>query len=106
MTLEMTVNQLADGLTIEPADSLMAEVVSQVMRGFDLVDRVYELSPNMPKYGQTDWERDEVVIKFAMERAREAARFTASLYLTAWRKSANVKMPGYHSRSFDTEKKN
>lgn len=102
-SLEMDAATLAAGHVIEPVDSLMTDVVAQLYRGFELVDRVYELGPRMLKYGQKDWERDEEVVSFALERVRESVRFTASLYLTAWRRSASLKLPGWLDRSEDTQ---
>ena len=104
--LKLTVDQISNGLTIEPIDSLMAGVIAQVKRGFALVDRVYELGRAMPTppssaEEEISWKRDRRVEAFALERTREAARFTAALYLTAWRKSANLKLPSFYTRSFD-----
>ncbi len=98
---EMNADELAAGLEVVPVDSLMAGIMEQVARGFKLVDRVYELGPRMPSFGQKDWVRDEEVAAFALSRARESARFTASIYLTAWRKSASLELPGWLDRSND-----
>ena len=35
---------------------------------------------------------------FARERANRAVAFTASLYLTAWQQSENVRLPGWLER--------
>lgn len=98
LTLEMTADQLAEGIVVAPADSLMEEVIAHVKRGFALVDRAYELGPNMPRHGQEGWERDEEVVTFAIERAKEAARFTASMFLTAWKRSETIELPGWLDR--------
>jgi hypothetical protein len=95
LTLEMKPEDLAKGLQVAPLDSLMEGIVDQIDDGFKLVDYVYELGPRIPSFGQKDWERDEQVITFAVGRARESVRFTATLFLTAWKKSAGLELPDW-----------
>lgn len=100
--LGMTPEGLADGLKVEPIDSLMQGVLDQIHSGARLVRRAYELGPRLPEIGQDDWDRDEEVVVFATGRAREAVRFTAALYLTAWRISADVELPEWLGYRKDT----
>ena len=102
-TMKMDPNELAKGLKVVPIDSLMTEVIAQLNRGFLLVDSVYALADRLPKYGQKDWKADEEVIAFANERVRESVRFTASLFVTAWKNSATLKLPGWLDRNIDTQ---
>ena len=102
-TLRMDPDELAKGLHVAPVDSLMPEVIAQLYRGFKLVDSVYALGDRLPKYGQTDWNVDREVVAFANERARESVRFTASLFVTAWRNSSSIELPGWLDRSKDTQ---
>ena len=84
-----------------PIDSLMIEVIAQFERGFKLVDTAYALGDRFPKYGQKDWKKDDEVIAFANERTRESARFTASLFVTAWHNSSSIKLDGWLDRNKD-----
>ena len=90
---------LAEGQEVEPLDDLMGDIMAQFKRGFALVDRVYELEAHLPARGQKDWKPVPEVIEFATGRAREAVRFTASLYLTAWRRSVQVELPEWLDRA-------
>ena len=68
-----------------------------------LVDRVYELEDAFPE--KRDMElRDETVRDFTTERTRAAAAFTADLFLSAWRNSADIEIPDWLDRSiFDDD---
>ena len=100
-TLKMDPDVLAKGLKVAAVDSLMPEVLAQFHRGFNLVDKAYGLADAFPKYGQKDWKEDKKVIAFATDRARESVRFTASLFLTAWRNSDGIKLEGWLDRNKD-----
>jgi len=87
----------AKGLQPVPLDKLLGGIVEQITRSHALVDRVYEMEARLPAYeGHLDEDSD--VGRFTTERLRAAAEFTASLYLTAWRDSAAVKIPAWHQR--------
>lgn len=103
LTLEMTAREMAEGLTIEPADSLMEAVIGHLKAGFALVDHVYEIGPKIPRNGEDAGEVDPLVVAFAKDRTREAARFTSALYLTAWRRSAELELPGWLDRGAEAE---
>ena len=84
---------LARGQEIVPLKELMPGILREIEKGHALVDRVYELEDRLPS------ERGEKpaseVVDFATERAREAVRFTAALYLTAWERSTQIELPGW-----------
>ena len=90
---------LAERQEITALDDLMDGIMAQFERGFTLVDRVYELEAGLPDLGQQDWVPVPEVVKFGEERAREAVRFTATLYLTAWRRSGQVELPRWLDRA-------
>ena len=50
-----------------------------------------------------DWQNlkdpTPAVVDFTNDRAREAVRWTASLYLTAWQLSESIKLPGWLDRA-------
>jgi hypothetical protein len=100
-TFKMDPDKMAKGLKVVPIDSLMIEVIAQFERGFKLVDTAYALGDRFPKYGQKDWKKDDEVIAFANERTRESARFTASLFVTAWHNSSSIKLDGWLDRNKD-----
>lgn len=92
---------LTKGQVPQPIQPLFQGVVEEMLASHKLVDRVYELDAHRPAAGA--WARMPEVTAFTMERAREATRFTASLYLTAWQLSAEVRLPGWLQR--EAEKK-
>jgi hypothetical protein len=95
--------ELAAGQRIEPLENLFPSIVGQIGRGCALVDTLYNLHERFPglvkvpgkSYEDLDptWQRDPSVVKFIDSRAREATRFTAALYLTAWHLSAQMVLP-------------
>ena len=87
--------ELAKAQHIEGVGDLMPAIVKQVKAGFSLVDSVYELAE--------DWKDlknpTPALVDFTNDQAREGVRWTASLYLTAWKLSENIKLPGWLDRS-------
>ena len=79
-------------------DDLTAGIMAEFKVSHALVDRVYELSGRMPKL-DAPLPADPALRQFATARLRAAANLTASLYLTAWRDSAKIKLPAWHKRS-------
>ena len=90
--LGFTAETLALGQEVTAFDSLMAAVADQVIESNSRVQAVYEL--------QDRWEKadDDRVRALVEERTRRAVRFTASLYLTAWHKSEDIRLPGWLRR--------
>ena len=74
---------------VEPLVPLMAGILKELHSSHHLVDRVYELEA---AFGSTISDQ---VRSFAMERSRASARFTASLFLTAWKESENTQLPDW-----------
>lgn len=82
---------------IEPFDDLAAGVRAALLEAHALVDRVYEIEPDVPGYRQALSDHGPA-FDFTRERMTAAARFTARLYLTAWRNAKDVTIPDWHSR--------
>lgn len=95
---QMSPEVLAKNQKIEPLENLMPDILAQFKRGFALVDRVYELGERIPNYDATVWDKDDEVIDFAVDRARESVRFTAALYVTAWQMSEGLTFDDYITR--------
>ena len=73
-------------------DSLLGSVVAQIEESNGMVDEVYALM------GQWEDGENAEVRALAEARARRAVGFTASLYLTAWRNSEAIRLPGWLAR--------
>ena len=93
--LKLDPTALAKAQQIEAVGDLMPAIIKQVKAGFSLVDSVYEIAG--------DWqnlkEPTPALVDFTNDRAREAVRWTASLYVTAWKLSENIKLPGWLDRA-------
>ena len=96
--LKMEPAALAKGQTVTPLEDLMPGILAEFEAGFALVDHVYELGPQIPAGPDENWKPVPEVAAFAADRSREAVRFTASLYLTAWRLSKGIELPGFLNR--------
>ena len=87
--------ELSKGQQIEAVGDLMPAILEQIKTGHSLVGNVYELADawqdlKTPTPALTD---------FVNNRARESVRWTASLCLTAWKLSENVRLPGWLDRA-------
>ena len=93
--LKLDPAKLADAQQIEAAPDLMPAIIEQVKAEFSLVDDVYALA--------ADWNDlknpTPALVDFTNDRAREAVRWTATLYLTAWHLSENIRLPGWLDRT-------
>ena len=93
--LELKPMDLARGQRIEAVDDLMPAIIEQIKTGHSLVDNVYALAE--------DWKNlknpTPDLIEFTLIRARESVRWTASLYLTAWKLSEGIRLPGWLDRA-------
>ena len=95
--LDLAPEAIATGLTAAPIDSLMAGIAAQMHARFKAVDPALSLERYLvPK--DVDWKNEPAVRAFAEEQAKEAARFTIALYLTAWKMSEKIKLPGWIDR--------
>jgi len=84
--------ELAKNQKIEPLDDLMPGIMAEIMASRSHIDEAYKLEKQLPPETGA-WTASPSVKAFATERARESVRFTASLYLTAWRKSKDIQLP-------------
>jgi hypothetical protein len=72
-----------------PFEDVLPAILAEIRRSNALVDKVYD---SEEKLTAAD---DPQIIAFATDRLTAAATFTASLYWTAWKKSALVKLPSF-----------
>jgi hypothetical protein len=98
--LHMTTPDLAAGLRAAalPPDSLLGGVLAEIVANRRFIDTVYALEKQLMAV-RSDAAAPPAVTAFAYARCREAVRFTASLYLTAWRLSATVPVEKWLDRS-------
>ena len=93
--LKLDPSELAKAQHIEAVGDLMPAIVKQIKAGYGLVDSVYALVE--------DWQDlknpTPALLDFTNDRARESVRWTASLYLTAWKLSEDIKLPGWLDRA-------
>jgi len=92
-------DELARNQEIAPLDDLMDDILKQVKTVYAMVEQVYELAESLPSTRGGEWTRVPKVVDFATERARESARFTAALYLTAWKQSEKIRLEGWLDRA-------
>ena len=95
--LAMKPGDLAKNQKIEPVDELMPAILKEIELSRSHIDRVYELEGKLPPL-EGQWTPSPEVVSLATERAREATRFTAALFLAAWRNSKKVKLPDWLER--------
>ena len=96
--LELSTRELALGQKIESVGELLPAVVAEIHNSRAQIETVYGLQAVLPKAGAKPGATDPAVIRFTNERSREATRFTAALFLTAWRRSADVELPVWLKR--------
>jgi len=97
-TLAPSPKALAQGQTLTPFNQLLPDVVREMRRSHGLVDDTYALEAILPVAGQKPTQTDLELLTFTNQRAREATRFAGSLFLTAWRNSAQVQLPEWLKR--------
>ncbi|HEU4753948.1 MAG TPA: hypothetical protein VFU47_12640 [Armatimonadota bacterium] len=95
--LELRPEELAKGQQPEAFDALIPAVTRQIEESRRLIDRAYQLQAQLPP-ASGPWTPSPEVTAFGTERARASTRFVASLYLTAWRKSASIRLPTWLER--------
>lgn len=95
---ELTPEELGKDQQLEAATKLLPFILAEIERSRGQIDRTYALEAQLPPR-EGEWKPSPEVRAFARERGREASRFTASLYLTAWRNSAGVKLPVWLDRA-------
>ena len=95
--LNFTPEQLAQGQTIEPIADLWPAIEAQMRDSYGHVAQTYALESQLP-LATGAAAPSPAVQSFALERGRAATRFTAQLFLTAWRDSAKIKLPAWLAR--------
>lgn len=97
--LQLSPGELARQQDVKPLGRLLlSEIITELHRSRSYVDRVYELEAILPSEQQQAAAIHPQVRAFATQRARQSTRFTASLFLTAWRNSAQVELPVWLQR--------
>lgn len=95
--LPLNPDKAIEGLKPEAFANLRPGVLVEIDRSHALVDKVYQLEPKLPtRKGESNVAPE--VVEFAYQRLRASARFTAALYLTAWRNSEKYRLPSWHTR--------
>ena len=100
--LPPTAEATAIPTNVEVFAEVWAETLAEFKRSHALVERVYELEAELPRPSDRGVLTPKVEA-FAEERLATSARFTAALYLSAWRDSSAVRLPRWHERE-DAEK--
>ena len=83
---------LARPMEVDAADELWPLVRAELERSRALVDRIYGLEEELADPGSA------AARSFGDERARASVRFTAALFLTAWKLSEQIELPGWLKR--------
>ncbi len=85
---------------IEALPALFPAIELQIADTRSKIDATYALEAVLPdtkkvdgQYVDPTWKATPTLRAFTDERARAATKFTAALFLTAWRDSARVKLP-------------
>lgn len=94
--LSLQPKELAKGQKIGPLPALIPGIVAELEESHSHVEETYALEKSLPT-GRVSVPQSNVVA-YTTERAREATRFTAALFLTAWRDSAKVQLPDWLER--------
>ncbi len=92
--MKLDPTELSKGHEIKPVKELMPAIVEQIKIGNKLVDNVYHL---VQDYENLENPSEEL-LEFTKGLSREAVQWTASLYLTAWELSGEIKLPGWLER--------
>jgi hypothetical protein len=101
-TLKISPRALAKNQNIAPIENLLSGIEREIQNSRAQITLVYLLESDLPQTGaggaQFAASPAPGVLLLANERACEATRFTASLFLTAWRDSARVELPVWLKR--------
>lgn len=95
--LNLQPEKLAQNQKIAAFPLLFPAIEAEIKASRSHINRTYELESQLPPE-KGAWTASPAVREFAEERARAATRFTASLFLTAWRDSAKIKLPDWLQR--------
>ena len=95
--LDLTPDQLSVDQTIEPLPDVWKGIESQLRETRAHIDQTYALQDQLKPFAG-DYKATPAVQAFALERGRMASRFTAQLFLTAWRDSEKIRLPDWLKR--------
>jgi len=87
--------QVASRLEPAPFAALLPAVFRQIRASNALVECVYATEAHLPDI-DAPLEAGSPAERFALERLKACAAFTASCYLTAWQDSAKIELPDWH----------
>jgi len=95
--LDVSPCKLAHDLRPQPVDDVWAAVLERMAQTHRLVDDVYQLEPRIPAKDEP-LAPDSPAAQWVRRQLAEAAGFTASLYVTAWRDSQAIfeSLPDWH----------
>ena len=96
--MDLSLPDITQGLVPAASDSIMGAIGVQMAESRSHIEEALALEKYLlPR--DYNYKDEAQVQKFAMQQARSAANFTAGLYLTAWEKSASVRLPGWIDRA-------
>lgn len=102
-TLKLSPKLLSQHQNIAPIEKLLPGIEREIQNSRAQIALVYQLENELPQTGERGARFTAPptlgVLQIVNERAREATRFTASLFLTAWRDSARAELPVWLKRS-------
>ena len=97
--LGLTAPALAAQQIVPPSQNLMRDIERQILESRRHIEYSYQVEDLLPLENEKlAWKPTPEIRAFGTSRARESTRFTASLFLTAWRDSAKVKLPAWWKR--------
>lgn len=96
--LNLNTDNLIREQQVNPFDDLMVGIWKQIEAEHSKVDLIYQLEDRLTAVTIKGRDPSPEVVDFALERAREAVRFTAALYLTAWKLSGRFRIPRWIDR--------
>jgi hypothetical protein len=102
--MDLDVATLTRDLAVRDHSDLWAGVLAEITASHALLDRVYELEPALREAARPGPEGaaatapSPALRAFAEERFRTTAGFLASLFYTAWQRSATIELPRWHDR--------
>ncbi len=95
--LKVQSGQVAGELRVTAADDLFARTVEVIRASHEKVEEVYQLEQLLPEAeGAVPESVDDRVRRLCLERCRAGAEFTATVWYTAWIKSASIELPPFH----------
>ena len=95
--LELKPNDVAADVEADVFPDLFPAIVAQIHRVGERIDDVYALESDLPAT-EGPLRTTPPVRRFALDQARSGAAFTASLWLTVWRRSAEIRLPNWLQR--------